>query len=212
MAYRAKGPAQPKPLVRLDVDLGPEVSLGSTRGANVIISPDGTRLVYAFGGGPLDEVRSNRKLVTRKLDQPTATELDGTEGAFAPFFSPDGQWIAFFAGGKLKKVSVEGGAPAVLCDAPNPAGGSWGEDGNVTAALSSSDVLWRIPSTGGPPTPATVLTSQELAHRWPQMLAGGTVILFTSETPTGPNIDLVSLKDRRRKTLVRGGTFGRFFG
>jgi serine/threonine-protein kinase len=90
-AWRATRPVeQPfKPLVRLDVDLGPGVSLGSRfgGGADVILSPDGTRLVYASKG----------RLYTRRLDQANATELAGTEGAAAPFFSPDGQWVAFFA-------------------------------------------------------------------------------------------------------------------
>ena len=100
VAYRATRPAPLKPLVRLEVDLGAEVSLSSQAGADTILSPDGTRLVYASQG----------RLFTRRLDQPKAAELAGTDGAFAPFFSPDGQWVAFFASGKLKKISVEGGA------------------------------------------------------------------------------------------------------
>ena len=86
VAYRATRHAEPKPLVHLDVDLGSDVSLGSERGTDVILSPDGARLVYVSQG----------KLFTCKLDQPKATELAGTEGANAPFFSPDGQWVAFF--------------------------------------------------------------------------------------------------------------------
>jgi magnesium-transporting ATPase (P-type) len=80
IAYRATRPAELKPLVRLDVDLGSGVSLGSPAGADTIISPDGTRLVYV----------SQNRLFTRRLDQPTAAELAGTEGAYAPFVSPDG--------------------------------------------------------------------------------------------------------------------------
>jgi hypothetical protein len=126
-----------QPLVRLDVDLGPGVSLGPR--ADAILSPDGTRLVYV----------SQNRLFTRRLDQPMTTELAGTEGAFAPFFSPDGQWVAFFAPGKLKKVSVEGGPTMVLCDAPNARGGSWGEDGNIIAALTNVGALSRVLSSGG---------------------------------------------------------------
>src|ERR1019366_7335309 len=69
-----------RPLVRLDVDLGPDVTLGSGVGADAILSPDGTRLVYVSQGG----------LLTRRLDLPNATELEGTQGAYAPFFSPNG--------------------------------------------------------------------------------------------------------------------------
>src|SRR5262249_42844590 len=72
----------PQPLIRLDVDLGIDMSLNSARGADVILSPDGTRLVYV----------SKSRLYTRRLNEPKASELPGTEGAYAPFFSPDGQW------------------------------------------------------------------------------------------------------------------------
>ena len=57
--------------------------------------------------------------------------LSGTDGAHSPFFSPDGQWIAFFAGGALKKISTAGGAAVTLCDAPNPRGGVWAADGTI---------------------------------------------------------------------------------
>ena len=201
---RSSRPAELKPLVHMDVDLGPDVSLDSSRGADAILSPDGTRMVYVSQG----------KLFTRKLDQPKATELAGTGGAYAPFFSPDGQWVAFFAGGALKKLSVEGGAPVVLCDAPNGNGGSWGEDGNIIAALNANTGLSRIPSAGGTPTPVTEAAQGGLNQAWPQILPGGEAVLFTSGASVGyynvADIEIISLKDRRRKTLLRGGTFGRY--
>src|SRR3984893_8428767 len=122
--WRATRPVD-RPLVRLDVDLGPDVSLVSANGADAILSPDGTRMVYVSQG----------RLSTRRLDQPTATELAGTQGAYAPFFSPDGQWVAFFNGTNLKRISVEGGSAITLCSAAAGRGGSWGEDGNIIAAL-----------------------------------------------------------------------------
>ncbi len=70
-------------------------------------------------------------LFVRRLDQLQAVALAGTEDASYPFFSPDGQWIAFFAGGKLKKVSVTGGAPLKLCDAPIGRGGTWTDDDTI---------------------------------------------------------------------------------
>jgi serine/threonine protein kinase/Tol biopolymer transport system component len=194
-----------RPLVGLDVDLGSDVSLGSLPGADAILSPDGTRMVYA----------SQNRLFTRRLDQPNATELAGTRGAFAPFFSPDGQWVAFFNNAvKLQKISVEGGSAITLCDATNGTGGSWGEDGNIIAALNSTGGLSRIPSAGGPPTPVTDLQSGEFTHRWPQILPGGKAVLFTAGATgvafDGANIVVMSLADHRRKTLVRGGTYGRY--
>jgi serine/threonine protein kinase/Tol biopolymer transport system component len=193
-----------RPLVRLDVDVGPDVSLGSIAGPDAIISPDGTRMVYVSQG----------RLFTRRLDQSSATELAGTQGAYEPFFSPDGQWVAFFAGGKLQKISVEGGSAITLCNATQPRGGSWGEDGNIIAALNFTVGLSRIPSAGGSPTAVTDLQNGEGTHRWPQILPGGKAVLFTA-SPTGgafdgANIEVMSLADHRRKTLVRGGTFGRY--
>ena len=190
--------------MRLDVDLGSEVSLGSFSGADAILSPDGTRLVYV----------SQSRLFTRRLDQAKATELTGTEGAYAPFFSPDGQWVAFFTPGELKKVPVQGGAAIALCSAPNGMGGSWGEDGNIIAALSGVSVLLRIPAAGGAPTPVTELAQGEIAHRWPQVLPGGRAVLFTASTSAialdGANVEVMELGDRRRKTLQRGGIYGRY--
>ena len=189
--------------VRLEVDLGPDVSLGSPRGTDAILSPDGTRIVYV----------SQNRLFTRRLDQPNATELAGTQGAWGPFFSRDGQWVGFFSPGKLHKISVEGGSAITLCDASTGEGGSWGEDGNIIAALSNNSGLSRIPSAGGPPTSVTDLQSGEVTHRWPQILPGGKAVLFTASSSAAfdaANIEVMSLADHRRKTLVRGGTFGRY--
>ncbi len=96
--------------MRLDVDLGADVSLPapSPSGSSVAISPDGARLVYASG--------SPARLFIRRLDQPKAVELPGTQGATAPFFSPDSQWVGFVSGGKANKTSVEGGAVVPLAD------------------------------------------------------------------------------------------------
>jgi len=163
-----------RPLVQLDVDLGPEVSLGSLYGAAAILSPDGTRLVYVSQG----------RLFTRRLDQPNTIELAGTQGAYEPFFSPDGQWVAFFSTGKLQKISVDGGSAITLCSANNARGGSWGEDGNIISGLSNVGGLSRIPSAGGPPTLVADLQSGDFSHSWPQILAGGKAVLFTA-WPTG---------------------------
>jgi len=204
--WRATRPVD-RPLVRLDVDLGPDVSLGSYAGADAIISPDGARLVYV----------SHNRLFTRRLDQPQTTELPGTEGGYAPFFSPDGQWVAFFAGGKLKKVSVPGGAAIVLCNAPLGMGGSWGEDGTIVAALNIVSGLSRIPAGGGAPAPLTELDRErgDFTHRWPQILPGGKAVLFTAHTRNiggfdDASIEVMSLGDRRTKTLLRGGTYGSY--
>jgi serine/threonine protein kinase/Tol biopolymer transport system component len=205
VAYRATRPGELKPLVRLEVDLGRDVYLNALGGSDIILSPDGTRIAYI----------SRNHLFTRKLDQPSATDLPITTGATSPFFSPDAQWIGFVAGGKLRKISVEGGAEIVLCDAASSyTGADWGEDGNIIASLRVSGGLSRVSSAGGTPTPVTELAGEERTHRWPQILPGGKAILFTVENSTvgfdDAKIDVMTLTDHRRKTLQLGGTFGRY--
>ena len=205
IAYRATRPAELKPLARLDVDLGRDVYLSALGGSDIILSSDGTRIAYL----------SRNHLFTRKLEQANATELPITTGATSPFFSPDGQWIGFIAGGKLRKISVEGGAEILLCDAASSyTGADWGEDGSIIASLRISGGLSRVSSAGGNPTPVTELAGEERTHRWPQILPGGKAVLFTAENSTvgfdDAKIEVVTLADHRRKTVQRGGTFGRY--
>ena len=142
-------------------------------------------------------------------------ELVGTQGAYAPFFSPDGQWIGFAAPGQLKKISVDGGAAIVLCAASGNAGrnSSWNEDGTIVTSLDGI-TLSRIPAGGGTATPLTELAEGEILHRSPQVLPGGQAVLLSVQVAgrmmDEGNIDVLSLQDGRRKTIQRGGMFGRY--
>jgi len=202
----------PQPLVRFDVDLGEDVSLApliSPTVSSVIISPDGARLVYAASasGGPI-------KLFTRRLDQRTATAITGTEGATNPFFSPDGQWIGFFDGRRTAKVSVEGGAIVPLADSVIMAGASWGDDGTILVGSGITDGLKRVPPAGGAPVALTKLGNGEMFHAFPDVLPGARAALVNVYgTPPGPEtvvIDVVSMSDGKRKTLVPGGVSPRY--
>src|SRR5262249_52056237 len=116
---------QDKPVVRLDVDLGAEVP---PAGGGPILSPDGMRIAYVSAG----------RIFTRPLDELEPRGLD-TQAAFSPFFSPDSQWIGFFGQGKLRKVSVNGGAPIDICPASGYySGAAWGGDNFIIAALSAA--------------------------------------------------------------------------
>ena len=191
-----------RPLTRLDVDLGVDVSLGSPQGTDVVISPDGNRLVWV----------SQNRLSTRRLDQSMAIELPGTQGATAPFFSPDGRWVAYFAAGQLRKISVEGGASIALCDADAGRGGTWGDDGYIVATLSQG-VLSRVPEAGGTPTPFTQ-PEEGTDHRWPHLLPGNEAVLYTARVPLASSADssvvALNMRDGQSKTVQRGGAFGRY--
>jgi Tol biopolymer transport system component/predicted Ser/Thr protein kinase len=195
------------PLMRMSVDLGPDAVAGQR--TTVAISPDGTRIVF-----PMRGAEGKQQLATRLLEQATPTPLPGTENAADPFFSPDGQWVGFFADGKLKKISVLGGAAVTLCDAPSSRGGSWGEDGNIIAALTPAGGLARVPDAGGTPQPLTKLSQGATTHRWPQVLPGASAVLFTASANgtqfDDANIQARALKTDQIKTLVRGGYFGRY--
>jgi serine/threonine protein kinase len=207
---RPSNKAALQPLIRLTVDLGPEASLNTNRGQHSFsISPDGARIAFACvsGGG-------ETRICTRRLDQTQSMALAGTEGVQTIFFSPDGTWIGFTASGKLRKVSVEGGAPITLCNAPFPRGASWGENGFLVASLTSTEGLSRIPENGGAPQPVTRLQPGDQRHRWPQVLPGASAVLFTASAEAGQyenaTLDVVSLKTGQRKTLLRGGYYGRY--
>jgi serine/threonine-protein kinase len=215
----ATRPAPPRPLMRLALDIDPgtplaRVQAGSAIGANILaLSPDGARLALALRGAD-----GKVRLHTRLLHHSQVVPLAGTENAQGPFFSPAGDWIGFFADGKLKKIAVDGGAAVTLCDAPSGHGGSWGDDGNIIAALDYNTALSRIPAAGGTPVPVTKMAAGEYMHRWPQVLPGSQIVLFTaialsnlsSTSYDGAAIVVMSLRTGERKTLHRGGFFGRY--
>ena len=186
-------------------------SLYITDGTAAILSPDGAHMAFIAVGSD-----QKRRIYLRPLDQLQAAALSGTENAHNPFFSADGQWLGFFADGKLKKILARGGAAVTLCDAPDDRGGSWGEDGTIVFAPSFGAPLSKLSSAGGTPQPLTSLDTQagELTHRWPQVLPGGKAVLFTSNTATGnyedADIVVYSMASGQRKTVQRGGYHARY--
>jgi serine/threonine-protein kinase len=167
-----------RPLTRFSVDLGPDAVAGPV--ITAAISPNGRRLAFVARGSS-----GTVQLATQLLSQPKATLLAGTDNASAPFFSPDGQWIGFLADGKMKKISVEGGAAFTLCDAQDSRGAAWGEDGYIIANLKGTSGLSRVSAAGGTPQTLTKPGDRaEATHRWPQILPGGQAVLFTAYSAT----------------------------
>jgi serine/threonine-protein kinase len=171
----------------------------------VAISRDGTRIAYVATRG------GDAQLFVRTLNTLEPTPVPGTSGAAGPFFSPDGQWIAFFADGKLKKVPISGGASLVICDASVGFGGTWAQSDVIVFAPGSGSGLVSVPAAGGNPKRATILDAQkgEFSHRWPEILPDGDTVLFTVGTVGSwddAQIVAQSLASGRRHVLVQGGT------
>lgn len=210
IGFVLRAPKAQQPM-RLSAEIGADASLSTIFGASAILSPDGARLAFVAGGSD-----QKQRIYVRALDQLQATALSGTENARDPFFSPDGQSLGFFADGKLKKISVNGGGPVTLCDALDDRGGSWGDDGTIVFARDSTSPLSKISSAGGTPQALITLDKQtgETTQRWPQMLPGGKAVLFTSSTTQAAyeNADIVvySTASGQRKTVQHGGFYARY--
>jgi WD40-like Beta Propeller Repeat len=160
------------PSLRLRVRLGADLAWPG----GLAVSPDGRHLAFVA----TQSGESERRIFYRALDQLDARPLAGTERAWTPFFSPDGEWIGFFADGELRKLDVRGGEPISLAAAVDPRGASWSEDGTILFSPrgAAGEGLRRIPDSGGA---ADVLTDpaiheDEVTHRWPQALADGRVL------------------------------------
>ena len=143
------------------------------------LSPDGTNLVYVADLG------GKTQLYRRAMDQFEVVPILGTEGAYNPFFSPDGQWIGFFAGNELKKVSISGGAPVSLCEVTNPFGASWGDDNRIIfSTFEGRRLLWTSASGGIPQVFA------EKPSSFPEILPGGKAVLVLDS----PGISIILLE------------------
>ncbi len=205
---RTIAPAQ---TLRLSVALGPDVSLARNVGNTVVLSPDGAVLAFVAHSSAGESPR----LYVRRLNQLTAMPLAGTDGAEGPFFSPDGQWLGFFSGGKLKKIAVAGSAVVTLCDAPGHRGGAWAEDGTIVFSYAGPGVgLLSVSSAGGTPGTLSSLAEGEVTQRWPQVLPGGKAVLYTGHSETADfhdaNLVVQSLPTGDRKIVLRGGSHGRY--
>jgi serine/threonine protein kinase/Tol biopolymer transport system component len=149
---------------------------GTGRAAQLAISPDGRNIVFVAGA------QAAFQIWLRPLASGEARPIEGTEGGTFPFWSPDSQFVAFFAGGKLKKVAIAGGPPSELTDATAGRGGSWSRDNVIVFDRAQGSGLFRVPAGGGAPTAVTVLADGEDAHRWPHFLPDGTHFFYTAVT------------------------------
>ena len=173
----------------------------------VTLSSDGRQLAFV---GRSDR---GRQLYLQRLEQDfAASPIPGTEGATFPFFSPNGQWLGFFAGGELRRVSVSGGTPLTICNAAGlPYGATWGPDDSVVFAVLESG-LRTVSATGGEPRALTELavSTGDAGHVVPHFLPDGSGVLFTQLGPAEPNVALWSRDTEEWSVVIEAGSGARW--
>ena len=173
VAWQRTPAESPRPVTRFVITLPPGQQLF---GASALaLSSDGSQLAYVA----MDGANANRRIFLRAMDGVDARPIAGTEGALGPFFSPDGQWLGFFADGSLKKLPLSGGAAVNLADVSNPTGGAWIDEHTIVFASYLSTLL-RVPDAGGTPQALTRFEPGEIAHMLPRPLPGGKVVLYST--------------------------------
>jgi serine/threonine-protein kinase len=204
------------PSVQFDVNTAPGTVFDRTAPA-LAVSTDGSLLAWSA-------CADGCRIYRRALESLDVSPVAGTEDGRAPFFSPDGRWIGFFADGRLKKVEVNGGNPVTLADAPTVLGGTW-VDRAIVFAGGQSGGLMHVPADGGDARALTtpVEALGEVRHAWPSAVPGTSLLLFTVTTTldagaTG-TLAVVSLQDGagappasgspRWRTLVAGAGMAR---
>jgi serine/threonine-protein kinase len=207
--WKSSSPIISGPVSRIAITLPPGQPLaGLDIGLAVALSPDGTRLAYAARQG------DKQQLYLRPLAGLEAKPIPGTEGAIQPFFSPDGQWLGFFADGKLKKISVSGGTSISLGDGADPRGASWGSQGMIIFVPTRNSALVQVSDAGSTPQTLTRFAKGENSHRWPEFLPGGKALLFAAGQGGGnwstAQIAVHSIGAGERRNLVQAGTHPRY--
>jgi Tol biopolymer transport system component len=160
--------------VAINIPVGSHLALDK----QVVLSPNGQLVAMV-----LAEAEGKTRLWVRRLDQDTAQPLPGTDGAMAPFWSPDSQFLGFFTfERRVKKIAVSDGTVETLCDygADNSYGGTWNRDGAIVFSLGSLG-LYRVPISGG--TPAKIPVDGD--YRWPNFLPDGRHLLVLSNGAGG---------------------------
>jgi len=201
--------------------LRPPFGLNQPNHTAMAISSDGRFIVYSAIDQRL-RPEDKSQLYLRQIDHLEGKPIAGTESAIAPFLSPDDRWVGFWADGKLMKVSIGGGVPAMICDQPRrelaeqrPVGASWGPDNTIVMSPGRYTGLFRVSGDGGNPEILTIpdKSNEEYSHRLPHWLPDGKGVLFTIAREwfdQHPRIALLDLGTKKWQVLMEDAADVRF--
>ena len=189
-------PEAPAPVSRFSYVL-PEGQESTTTNIPLLaLSPDGSRMVYAV---------NNQQLYMREMDSLESSPIPGTdENPAMPFFSPDGQSIAYWSGGQLKKIDVNGGIPVSLAEAAAPRGAIWGTDGNIV--FHQPEGIMQVSANAGTPELLVAVSEDRRSQGifFPQVLPDGESVLSQLGSDPEGQIVVQSLESGERKVLFPG--------
>ena len=202
------------PLTRFTLGLGDDYLLSFIDQPILALSPDGRAVAMTVS----DPTMAADVIVVRHLGYDEVVQIDGTENSGEMFFSPDDSALGFFADGKLKRTSIEGGSVVTLADAPTPRGGVWLPDGTIVFSPEYDSGLWVVPENGGMPELLLGLDEDrgERTFRFPHATPDGDLVLFTVGALDSPNnyddasIDVYSLESGERRTVIERANMARF--
>ena len=208
-ALTKPAPPAPQQLSRFEIVPPPAQSLNTGSDRDIAISPDGRHIVYRSGAG--GGASGGAQLIVRTIDRVGVQTLSGIANARQPFFSSDSQWIGFFEGGTLKKMSITGGAAIPICETPALSrGASWGDHNSIVfGTTDASSGLFEVSAGGGEPNQLTWpdKAKGETNHWYPSVLPDGRGVLFTITARNAAATAQVAVLDSRtgkHKTLTRG--------
>ena len=171
-------------------------SLGE--GGGLALSPDGRQLIFEA-----TTPDGRTYLWLRALDSESPEMLENTAGGEYPFWSADGRSVAWFADGKLKKMTLPDGPAQTICDAPTGRGGTWNHNDVIVFAPSSNGALFRVAASGGTPEPVTAPSPQTYSHRWPLFLDDERFLFVAqSQRPTERGVFAGSLESKEAKRIL----------
>ncbi len=197
LGWTRTSPSPERSVTRFSIQVPNLVARVIGTGSSVAVSPDGRSVVYVVSGSGLG-------LERRRFSDMTAEPIRGTEGGTRPFFSPDSQWIGFFADGKVKRVPAAGGTAVALADVPPNARATWGDDDTIVLARPG---LMRLPASGG--VVETILEAGNDVGQFyeAEFLPGARAVLVQNRRPPGSGvIEAVELATGERHPLLEGAS------